>query len=107
MIIKGNRTEFLTYGTDVKAGDKVRIISEFKPHDKFKSPLVGEVQLENGEERLLGINWNTIYLLKKAFGQDSMDWIDQTILYKGMIPIKGKMGMVQGHIWEGINEPKI
>ena len=106
MILKGNRVEFLKYEVDLKAGDIVRIVSEFTPNDKFKSPVVGTIQLENGEERLLGLNWTSIYLLKKCFGQDSMDWIDQRMIYKGKIPTGGKMNALR-HVWEGVNEPKI
>ncbi len=82
---------------EIKPEAKVLIISELQPPEteKIKSPLIGEVELTNGERRTIGINWTSYYLISKIYGQDTKDWVGKYLVYHGL----KKMDKGTGHLW--------
>lgn len=90
-IIEGTKGE-------IEVGDQVTVITEFAPPNspKLKSPLIGTVNLINGEDRTVGLNWTSYYDLAKVLGKDTKDWLGKEITYAGMKKCgKGALG----HIW--------
>lgn len=85
--------EFLKTG-DFNVGDIFKIISEFKSEaPKFKSFLVGTVELADGEKRLLSLNKTSYRQIAEKLGNDTILWVTKYIKYDG----QKKMGAMMGH----------
>lgn len=101
----GTRVEFLKE-EEHKMGMEVMIMDEFKSDEKFKSFLVGKIQLLDGSERLLGLNQTSYYNISKnqAFGPDTNFWVGLKIKYIGKKKLEKYPAMAR--VWEGV-EPVI
>jgi hypothetical protein len=81
---------------DLPVGTEAMVNSEFKPNPKFKSPLVGNVIINN-EEKLLGINWGSVNAITEAYGEDTLDWMGKLIVFHGNY--KRKENPNSGYYW--------
>lgn len=97
----GARTEFLREN-EHKIGMEVLILDEFKNDARFKSFLVGKVQLDDDSERLLGLNQTSYYRISKndAFGADTKFWNGKKIRYLGKQKLEKYP--VTPRVWEAI-----
>ena len=83
---------------EIKIGDSVEILDEFAPptNPKLKSPLFGNVKLENGDLRAMGLNWGSYYNIASSLGQDTSEWVGKKIKYEGL---KKSTKGAYGHRW--------
>lgn len=98
-IIRIYDVEFLDVTKDVKPGDVMMVWDEFNKNAKFpQSFLVGTVLLKNEEKRLLSLNKTSYVTISEVYGKDTKDWINKSIVYKGM----KKMGAMQGKLFDAV-----
>jgi len=89
----------------IKEGDKLIILEEFIQEHPIlsKSFMGGKVKLSNGEQMLFSLNKTSYLKIAEVYGEDTVDWIDRIIVYKGKQPC-GKSGTMIGKVFEAITE---
>ena len=87
--------EFVNEG-ELEIGMELVIMDEANPEPKFRDQTCCTVKLPNGEEKILSINRTSLKGITKAWGDESLDWVEKILVYKGKV----EMGNMTGKLFE-------
>lgn len=90
---------FVDWTADIKVGDIVTIVDEFKDmKPKFKAFLTGTISIQSGENRLLGMNKTSYQNISNKYGKDTATWLGKEIKFVG----EQKLGNMMGRVFEAV-----